>query len=293
VNGDSALTSLSPRAASEQAGSPRPSRLRVRIAAVGATVLGLIAYAGGLTNLGLSTLAWIWRSAILRRVRFGRFALYTQMVRLGVSAIGVIMLVSSCIGLILAMQMAGPLEEFGQVDQVARIIAIAIVRELGPLISAIVLTGFSGAAVAAELGTMVVGEEIEALKAHALNPIRFLVMPRIVATTFCLLCLCVIGELVAIAAGWAVGVSVLHIASGVYIDLTIESLDLADFFTGLFKAAVFGGLIGVIACYNGLSVTGGASGVGRATTNTVVHSIVAIIFTDLIFTAVFYQLGWT
>jgi phospholipid/cholesterol/gamma-HCH transport system permease protein len=255
--------------------------------------LGVATYLGGLANLTCDTLGWLWRSIFSREVRFGRFALYSQMVRLGVRATSVIMLVSACIGLILAMQMSAPLEEFGQVERVTTIIAIAVVRELGPLITAIVLTGFAGAAVAAELGTMVVGEEIEALEAHALNPIRFLVLPRILATTICLFLLAIIGEVVAITSGWIMGVVVLGITSGVYVDLTIEALDLGDYFTGLFKAAVFGGLIGVIACYNGLAVTGGAAGVGRATTNTVVHSIVAIIFTDLLFTAVFYQLGWT
>ncbi len=260
---------------------------------LGSASLGIAIYVGGLTNLTRVTLGWFWRSTFAREVRFGRFALYSQMVRLGVRAISVTMLVSGCIGVILAMQMSAPLEEFGQVERVATIIAIAVVRELGPLITAIVLTGFAGAAVAAELGTMVVGEEIEALEAHALNPVRFLVLPRILATTICLFLLAIVGEVVAVVSGWIMGVVVLGITSGVYIDLTIKALDLGDYFTGLFKAGVFGVLIGVIACYNGLSVTGGAAGVGRATTNTVVHSIVAIILTDLIFTAVFYQLGWT
>jgi phospholipid/cholesterol/gamma-HCH transport system permease protein len=189
--------------------------------------------------------------------------------------------------------MAPPLDEFGQVDTVATIVAIAVVRELGPLISAIVMTGFAGASVAAEIGTMVVGEEIEALEAHALNPVRFLVMPRILATTIALLILCMIAELIAILGGYWLGTTVLDIPPGVYRANTIDVLDLSDFLTGLFKAGVFGMIIGAIACYNGLHVTGGAAGVGKATTNTVVHCIEAIIYTDLIFTAVFYVVGWT
>jgi len=159
------------------------------------------------------------------------------------------------------------------------------------LIRAIVLTGFAGASIAAELGTMVVGEEVEALRAHALNPVRFLVVPRIVATVIALLVLAVIGELVALTAGWTIGVTLLDIQSSIYIHNTIEQLEMADFFTGMFKAGVFGVILGSIASYNGLSVTGGAAGVGKATTNTVVHSIVAIIVSDLLFTAVFYRLG--
>lgn len=260
---------------------------------LGGQPVRLLDYIGGITRLLGQTGLWLWRGLVLRRVRFGRYALYSQIVRVGSRSVGVIALVSFCIGLILALQMAPPLEEFGQVNQVATIISIAVVRELGPLISAIVLTGFAGASIAAELGTMVVGEEIEALEAHALNPVRFLVMPRVLATTLSLIFLCVIAEIIAIGGGYILGVNLLDIPAGVYRANTLDILDLADFFTGLFKAAVFGAIIGAIACYNGLHVTGGAAGVGKATTNTVVHCIEAIIYTDLIFTAVFYAIGWT
>ena len=263
------------------------------ITALGEPIIHTISYIGGASALLLETCKWIWRAATQRQTRFGALALYSQTVRLGVRAIGVILLVNCCIGLILALQMAPPLAEFGQVETVANIIAVAVFRELGPLISAIVLTGIGGAAIAAELGTMVVGEEIEALEVHALNPVRFLVMPRMIAATLSLVVLCIIGELIALGAGWWTGVFVLDIPSAIYIDNTIEQLKLSDFITGITKAGLFGLMIGMIACYNGLAVTGGASGVGRATTNTVVHSIVTIIFADLIITSIFYRLGWT
>jgi phospholipid/cholesterol/gamma-HCH transport system permease protein len=257
--------------------------------ALGRPLVDGVAYVGGLTRLLLQTGGWVYRSVVLRRVRLGRPAIYSQVVRLGVRSVGVICLVSACIGMILAFQMAPPLAEYGQTEKVANIVGIAVFRELGPLISAIVLTGFAGASVAAEIGTMVVGEEVEALQAHALNPIRFLVVPRVMSTVLALLVLCVVGDLVAIASGWGMGVLVLDIPSRVYITNTIDQLDLADFFTGLLKAGVFGGIIGGIACFNGLRVEGGAAGVGRATTSTVVHSIVSIIFADMLFTAVFYK----
>lgn len=263
------------------------------LAALGAPLVELLDYAGGLAVMSSRAGMWAWRSIVLRRVRFGRRALYAQIVRLGVLAVGVNLLVSGCIGVILALQMAPPLEEFGQTEKVSNIIAIAIFRELGPLISAIVLTGFAGASIAAELGTMVVGEEVEALEAHALNPVRFLVLPRILATIISTVSLCIMGSWMSVASGWLIGVKVLDIPSRVYISNSIDQLKLTDLYTGLWKAAVFGTLIGAIACYNGLKVTGGAAGVGKATTNTVVHSIVTIIFADLIFTAVFYKLGWT
>lgn len=271
----------------------KPSWVTQRVERVGAPVVSGLEYFGGLAYLGLDLVTWVFRSLILRRVRFGRGALYVQMVRVGVRSILIICLVSICIGLILGLQMAPPLEDFGQVDKVANIIGVAVLRELGPLISAIVLTGFAGASIAAELGTMVVGEEIEALESMALNPVRFLVMPRVVATITSLIVLCVIGDVVAIMAGTVMGVGVLDIPFGVYKANTLEQVKLADFLSGLVKAGVFGMLIGLISCYNGLKVNGGAAGVGRATTITVVHAIVSIIFADLLFTALFYVLGWT
>ena len=270
-----------------------PILARRMLIALGDPAVRAVAYIGATSGLLWTTAWWVWQATGLRKVRFGRSALYAQMIRLGVRATGVVMLVHCCIGLILALQMAPPLADFGQVEKVANIIAVAVFRELGPLISAIVLTGIGGAAIAAELGTMVVGEEIEAMQVHALNPIRFLVVPRLLATVISLMVLCVVGQLVAVASGWWVSVFVLEIPSGIYVDNAIEQLKLVDFFTGLCKAAVFGLAIGLIACHNGLSVTGGASGVGRATTNTVVHSIVSVIFADLVFTSIFYKLGWT
>mgnify|MGYP001462737737 CR=1 FL=1 len=267
-------------------------RLYQRIAGIGRPVVAGIEYMGGVSLMLHQTLLWLWRAATISSCRLGRPAIYAQICRLGVRSIGVIALVSSCIGLILALQMAPPLDDFGQTDKVANIIAVAILRELGPLISAIVMTGFAGASIAAELGTMVVGEEVEALEAHALNPIRFLVVPRVVATVVAMLVLTVMGEMVAVFSGYAIGVTLLEIPSGIYISNTLEQLKLSDFLTGMWKAGVFGLILSSIACYNGLSVTGGAAGVGRATTYTVVHSVVAIIFADMIFTAIFYRMGW-
>jgi phospholipid/cholesterol/gamma-HCH transport system permease protein len=263
------------------------------LAALGDPLVRALDYTGGLCHLLAGACHWFTRSIVLRQVRFGRPAFYSQIVRLGVRSVGVVALVSSCIGIILALQMAPPLSTYGQTAQVATIIAIAVVRELGPLITAIVMTGFAGASIAAEIGTMVVGEEIEALDAMALDPVRFLVLPRMLASALAVVVLCLLGIWIAIASGYYVGVHLLDIPAGIYWSNTLDALDLTDFATGLWKALVFGILIAAIACYNGLAVTGGAAGVGRATTNTVVHSIMLIIFADLLFTAVFYRLGWT
>ena len=168
---------------------PRPLSLPLRLLDFwGELWLRAFALIGGVTYLLFDVAGWISRAMVGNRVRFGRTALITQMVRVGVMSTGIVMLVSSCIGVILALQMAPPLQEFGQVDKTANIISVAVFRELGPLIAAIVLTGFAGASIAAEIGTMVVGEEIEALEAHALDPVRFLVVPRVLATTIASFC---------------------------------------------------------------------------------------------------------
>ena len=174
---------------------------------------------------------------------------------------------------------------------VANIIGVGITRELGPLIAAIVLTGFAGASIAAEIGTMVVGEEIEALEAHALNPIRFLVVPRVIATTIGLVLLTIIGNITAVLAGGVMSVGMLGVPYELYKTNTLNAVVLQDFLTGLAKAGVFGLILSSLACYHGLAVTGGAAGVGRATTNTVVQAVVAVIIADLLFTTIFYSIG--
>jgi len=248
---------------------------------------------GGVFYLIHDVLKWLARALCTRRVRLGRTAVVTQIVRVGIRSIGIVMLVCGCVGFILALQMKPPLADWGQTDKIANIIGVAVFRELGPLVAAIVLTGFAGASIAAEIGTMVVGEEIEALEAHALNPIRFLVVPRVLATTISLLLLTVIGDLTALFFGGVMAVGFLDVPYELYKSNTINQLVVNDFLTGLIKAGVFGLILSSVACHNGLKVTGGAAGVGRATTDTVVQTIVAVILADLLFTAVFYSIGWT
>lgn len=258
---------------------------------LGDRVLTLLEHIGTLWFLLLESFLWVVRRFTQKRVRLGRPAMIAQIVRVGVASVFIVMLVSGSIGFILGLQMAPPLDRLGQVELVPNIIAVAVMRELGPLIAAIVLVGFAGASIAAEIGTMVVGEEVEALEAHALNPVRFLVLPRIVATVVSLTCLAVISNLAAILAAALMSKLMLDISWTTYYNNTMAQVAPRDFLTGLVKAGVFGMLIGLIACGNGLKVTGGAAGVGKATTSTVVESVVAVIFADLIFTTVFYALG--
>jgi len=274
---------------SEEAARRRRGALGA-IEAVGARLIDLLEHVGDVWFLLVEMLLWLWRWA-MRRTRLGRPAIVSQIVRIGVRSIFIISLVSGSVGLILVLQMAPPLETWGQQELVANITGVAVLRELGPLIAAIVLTGFAGAAIAAEIGTMVVGEEIEALEAHALNPVRFLVVPRVLASVVSMACLAVIADVVAVTSGMLTASIALGMPTDQYIANTLDQVKQVDFITGVGKAFVFGLLIGLIACTNGLRVSGGAAGVGRATTGTVVQSVVAIILADLIFTAIFYALG--
>lgn len=259
---------------------------------IGQQAIAFLELIGGLGLLLRETARQTRRALFGKRGRrLGWTNLWAQMNRVGVMSIPIVSLVLFCIGAILALQMAPILKTFGMVSSVADIISVAVFRELGPLVSAIVLTGFAGASIAAEVGTMVVSEEIEALEAHAIDPVRFLVVPRILATTIMMVCITIIGDLMGIIGGLVMSQIFLGVGFEQYKTRTFDILELRDFITGLVKAGVFGVLISGLACHLGLSVRGGAQGVGNATTRTVVLTIVALIAVDLIFTAVFYFLG--
>jgi phospholipid/cholesterol/gamma-HCH transport system permease protein len=263
------------------------------VSLLGFAALGVLEFIGNVGYLIGDALASAGRGLFTGRgKRLGWSNLWAQMVRVGVRSVAIVMLVLFCIGAILALQMAPVLKQYGALERVADIISISVFRELGPLVAAVVLTGFAGASIAAELGSMVVAEEIEALEAHSINPIRFLVLPRVLATTIMMVCVAVVADLMGILGGMTVANGLLGIHTRQYLTHTFEAIQVKDFTTGLIKAGVFGAIISSFACHLGLSVTGGAEGVGRATTRTVVLTIVALIVVDLIFTSVFYAVGW-
>jgi phospholipid/cholesterol/gamma-HCH transport system permease protein len=257
------------------------------------SVTGFFRFLGDLTLLLIDASKEVKRSLFSKQGRrLGWQNLWAQMDRVGVKSIPIVVLVMFCIGAILSFQMAPVLAKFGVLNQIPDIISMAVARELGPLVSAIVLTGFAGASIAAEMGTMVVSEEIEALEAHAINPIRFLVVPRIIATTIMMVCIAIVGDASGAIGGLCVSHAFLGISGQLYITHTFSILKVRDFTTGLLKAGVFGILVSGLACQLGLGVTGGAEGVGVATTRTVVYTIVALISVDLLFTGVLYYIGF-
>ncbi len=253
---------------------------------VGSRVIGGVCYLGGMAIL-LGRAISVAPTTLSRSS--GRKALIGQMDRVGVRSVGVVCLVQIFIGVILALQLAPPLEPWGQVKMIANIIGIAGFRMLGPILTAVVISGFAGASIAAEIGTMVVSEEIEALRAHALNPVRFLVVPRLLATFVMMLLLTIIANWMIALGGYFTALLVLDPeVTETYWSLMRDQLRMRDFASGLIMAGVFGVLISLIACYEGLKVRGGAEGVGKATTMTVVYSIVSIILAAGVFTTIFY-----
>ncbi|MCP4377512.1 MAG: ABC transporter permease [bacterium] len=256
---------------------------------LGARVLSVLRYAGGMSLLLGNVVGATSRGLLPGRNRFRWGALSGQMVRVGIRSLPIVMLVQLFIGMILTLQLAPTLADYGQLGKIPTIIGMGGFRMLGPIITAVVISGFAGASIAAELGTMVVAEEIEAMRAMAMNPIRFLVVPRVLATLVVMVLLTVISDLVMCLGGflackWALGPD----AYLGYWTTVRDEVTNIDFITGLVQAAVFGVLIGLIACYEGLNVRGGAEGVGRATTMTVVYSLIATIVSSGIFTVGFY-----
>lgn len=269
-----------------------PQALGASVRGAGEACVRGAAYVGGWVRLVAAAADRSFRALFRLGPRIRLEMLVAQSVRVGVRAIPIIMLVQFFIGLILALNLAPVLDAYGQLERMADVVGIAVFRELGPLLTAVLLSGYAGASIAAELGTMVEGEEIKALRAHALDPVRFLVAPRMIATAVMMVALTVIADLLGVFGGYFTSVVILGVSSDVYIDLTRAAVKVSDYTTGLTKAFVFGVIISGLACYEGLNVKGGAEGVGRATTTTVVKSIVALIAADAVFTSIFYVVGW-
>jgi len=241
----------------------------------------------GVFSLFFSILYWIfWGPLKKKMVR--RQSIFYQMVFVGLRSVLIVFFVAIFTGIVLAMQSAYQLEKMGAVIYVASLVAISLCRELSPVLTALVVAGRVGSAFAAELGTMKVSEQIEALEIMAINPVRFLAVPRFLALFFMLPCLTILGNISGIFGGFLVGTGSLNINPDLYMQTTFKYLELKDIYTGLTKSFVFAMIIALIGCYEGLNTKGGAEGVGRATTRSVVISFILIILADCILTAIFY-----
>ncbi len=233
------------------------------------------------------TLYWVFVGPF-RKKPVSRKNLFAQTVFAGIDSILIVCFVDFFIGMVLAMQSAYQLEQLGATIYVAALVGVSITREIGPVLTSLVIAGRVGAAITAELSTMKVTEQVEALETISLNPVRYLVVPRFLALLVMLPCLVVLGDLIGMFGGYIIGIFNLGLSSGLYIDTTIDFLEVKDIMTGILKTGVFSMIITMIACYQGLSTQGGAEGVGRSTTKSVVYSFILIIIADAILTALFY-----
>ena len=240
---------------------------------------------GFLGNMIVSTLD------VIRRPRTANWRdIPALMNRAGTDAVPIILLINFLIGFVMGFQSAVQLKKFGANIFVADLVGLAIARELGPLMTAIIVCGRSGAAFAAELGTMTVSEEVDALRTMGIGPLRFLVFPRMFALFLVMPILTLLADAVAMFGGLCVGAVSLDISPRAYLNETVAVMRLWDVFQGLIKCGVFGLAIGLIACQQGLATSGGAEGVGRRTTSAVVVTLFALILIDAGFTVMFHVL---
>lgn len=257
---------------------------------IGQSVLNSLAYLGSLATLSARAGYFTFIAPFQGKpVRIQRAI--SQAMQVGVRALPILSLITFFIGLILALQAAYELKKFGAITFVASAVAISMSRELGPLITAVVVIGRSGSSFAAEIGTMKVTEELDALETMAINPIRFLVAPKFIAMMVMLPCLTIWANAMGILGGSVFGVAKAGFTLGGYVNASINALFLRDIVSGLVKSFMFGITITAVGCQEGLSTGGGAEQVGRSTTAAVVMSIFLVILVDLVFTTLFFFLG--
>lgn len=249
---------------------------------LGRKVLSFMYFLGGLTNLAGQTVYLTFKPPY----KYER--IIEQAKKAGYDSFPIVSLVALFIGFIFALQTAYFMQRLGSELYISSMVALSIVRELGPVITALIVAGRVGASNAAELGSMQVTEQIDALETLATNPIKYLVVPRFVALGIMLPILTLYANIIGILGSYLICTVKLGITSSMYMHVTFTSLLYKDLFTGLFKSWIFGMLIALISCYEGFNVEGGAVGVGRATTRSVVFTFIMIIATDCFFTALFY-----
>ncbi len=248
-----------------------------------ASAVQMLDFFGELLRSGFSALRWP-RSLNLRDVAL-------TMERAGADAVPIVLLINFLVGLVMAYQSALQLEQFGANIFVADLVGLAMTRELAPLMTAIIVCGRSGAAFAAELGTMKVSEEVDALRTLGLVPLRYLVLPRVLGLMLVGPVLTLLGDVMGVTGGIVVAAFQLDVTPAAFLAELRQVMEPWDVLSGLLKGLVFSATIGVIACQQGLATSGGAEGVGRRTTGAVVAILFALILLDAIFTVLFGALG--
>lgn len=248
----------------------------------GNLVLSTINYLGQLTLLGVRTVYWCFVPP------FKGDRILEQANRIGPGSFFISCLVAFFVGMIIALQMAYQMVKLSAELYIPNVVAVSLTRELGPVLTALIVAGRVGAGITAEIGSMTVSEQVDALKAFAVNPIKYLVVPRFLALIIMLPVLTIFADLVGILGGFIICVFKLHISPEMYVSMVSKALTVKDVMTGLIKTISFGAIIALVGCHQGLSVKGGAEGVGKSTTVSVVFAFILIIMADALFTTVFY-----
>jgi phospholipid/cholesterol/gamma-HCH transport system permease protein len=258
---------------------------------VGKKTLNQLDYVGSLNIQLWATLRAIGTALPITGNRYRWKATVRQMLEIGVDALPMVGLMAACSGIILAMQGASELRRFGALHYVIDLVAVGFTRELGPLLTAIAVSGRSGSAFAAEIGTMKVTEEIDALRVMAFEPVEFVLAPKYLAALITVPCLSIVSNVCGILAGGIFMFFSTHLGLLLYLRYVLNSIVLKDVISGLIKSLAFATIIAHVGCLEGFRVRGGPDAVGHSTTSAVVRSTFLVIVADAVFTAIFYFLG--
>ncbi len=247
---------------------------------------GLLAQVGGATDMVRSSFFWLFRS------KFEFHQAMKQGVEIGVNSFGVTALTSLFTGMVLALQAGNTINNiFGDPIFVGTIVAFSLIRELGPVLTGVVVSGRAGAAVTAQIGTMAVTEQIDALYTLGTNPTRYLVIPRMFGFLLTMPILTLFSNVFGIIGGYLVASYALGVPGEIYINDITTFMGVGDFMHGFIKSFIFAFMIATVCCYKGISTRGGAEGVGKSTTGAVVTTIVLILVLDYFLTAILTALG--
>ncbi len=259
--------------------------IKQNIIDLGEKAVGLIRYTGAVSVLmGNTAVRLFQRPFRLKHI-------LKQMAKIGVESLPIVSLISLFTGMVLALQSAYQMQKISAEMYIASLVALSVTRELGPVLTALIVAGRCGASITAELGTMKVTEQIDALETMAANPVNYLVVPRFWALLLMLPILTLYSDIIGILGGYVIGRYKLNITHHMYHRMTFEPLANKDIYSGLLKSAVFAVIICIIACFEGLNAKEGAEGVGKATTSSVVRSFILIIMADCLLTALLYFVG--
>lgn len=224
-------------------------------------------------------LSWQALTNIFRRPRYIKDTFH-QMDEVGVKSTAIILLTGFFTGGVLALQSASSLKAFGAVNLTGQLVSVSLIKELGPVFSALMLSGRVGSGIASQLGSMLVTEQIDAMRALGTDPTKKLVTPRVIACTTMLPLLTILADFAGLVGGWLVSFNILQLNTQLYWNTALRSIDYSNALEGLIKPVVFGFIIGMVGCYFGLRTTGGTRGVGQSTTQAVVTASIFVIVMD-------------